>query len=149
MSLEDDIVRHIELRASPDKVWRAITEPEQFGAWFQCVVEGRFSVGEITGCHSEHEGARVHWQILVKSMEREQYFAYVWSPGDTGADLFDESVGQTLVEFTLAATETGTYLTIRESGFASLPEHLRKQSFTRNTEGWNAQVENITTYVDR
>ncbi len=149
MAVEDEIVRNIELRASQDKVWSAVTEPRQFGEWFQCVVEGNFVVDEITSCHSEHGGATVHWQTLVTAMDPKHYFAYLWSPGETGADLYDESVGKTLVEFTLTPTEQGTQLTIRESGFASLPPDMQHQSFTRNTQGWDGQVENITAYMEK
>ncbi len=149
MTTQDEIVRHIELRAPQAKVWRAITEPQQFGQWFQCVVDGEFVVGKITSCYSEHGGVRVHWQTLVKHLEPQRYFAYLWSPGETGADLYDTSVGQTMVEFTLAPTDTGTRLTIRESGFASLPANMQLQSFKRNTQGWDAQVENITAYVEQ
>ncbi len=89
----------------------------------------------------------MYWQPLVQAIEPDAYFAYLWSPGETGADLYDETVGQTLVEFRLEPSEQGTILTIRESGFASLPADRRLESFTRNTQGWDAQVNNIGAYV--
>ena len=148
-AVQDEIVREIDLRAPQEKVWRAISDARQFGQWFRCEVEGAFVVGELSNCRSTYPGGEgMVWQQLIKAIEPERYFAYVWSPGDTGAHLFDEDAGQTLVEFTLAPCDVGTHLTIRESGFASLPDDWRGHSFQRNTEGWNAQVENITAYVE-
>ena len=147
--VEDEIVREIDLRATQEKVWRAISDARQFGQWFCCEVEGQFVVGELNNCRSTYAGnENSTWQKLIKAMEPERYFAYAWSPGSRGADLLDEAAGQTLVEFTLAPTADGTHLTIRESGFASLPDDWREHSFQCNTEGWNAQVENITAYVE-
>ncbi len=148
-AVNDEIVREIELRATQDKVWRAIADARQFGQWFRCEVEGDFVVGELNNCRGTYPGGEDNvWQKLIKAIEPERYFAYVWSPGDPGAVLFNEDAGHTLVEFTLAPSATGTHLTIRESGFASLPEAWGERSFERNTEGWDAQVGNITAYVE-
>lgn len=150
-NINDEIVREIDLKAPIAKVWDAIADSQKFGTWFGCVVEGAFIASQINNCHHTFPGGEgVEFQILVKAMEPESYFAYNWSPRNDGrgADLFDSEVGQTLVEFSLKESDNGTHLTIRESGFATLPIEYRDGSFTRNTQGWNAQVENIRSYVE-
>ena len=147
----DQIVRDINLKAPIAKVWDAISDSKKFGTWFGCVVEGAFIVSQVNSCHHTFAGGEgVEFQILVKSMEPESYFAYSWSPRNDGrgADVFDSEVGQTLVEFSLEAVGDSTHLTIRESGFATLPESYRGGSFKRNSEGWSAQVESIKAYVE-
>ncbi|MGC2232407.1 MAG: SRPBCC domain-containing protein, partial [Candidatus Acidiferrum sp.] len=53
----------------------------------------------------------------------------------------------TLVEFRLKKTETGTLLTLTESGFENLPDSVRLESFRRNDGGWTQQMKNIESYV--
>jgi hypothetical protein len=56
---------------------------------------------------------------------------------------------ETLVEFKLEAIESGTRLTVIESGFAALPEDVdRVAAFNRNAEGWEGQIQNIATHVE-
>ncbi|MEQ9452471.1 MAG: SRPBCC family protein [Pseudomonadales bacterium] len=145
---DDEIVRTVTLKASIDKVWSAISDPQQFGTWFRCTVEGEFNPGTIVNCASTYEGhEEMVWQKLIKAVEPKRYFAFSWSPGDTGADQLEPDGEQTLVEFFLQETNEGTVLKIRESGFAALSEELRNRSFELNSSGWDAQVENITQHV--
>jgi uncharacterized protein YndB with AHSA1/START domain len=44
----DRIEKHILLRAPRSRVWRALTTPSEFGAWFGVRLEGTFRVGSIT-----------------------------------------------------------------------------------------------------
>lgn len=148
MSNVDEIVREIALQAPVEKVWDAIVDARKFGEWFHCEVQGEFVVGQANVCTSTYNDEGVTWQKLIKAIDPPGYFAYAWSPGDTGADILNDDVGQTLVEFSLEPAGQGTLLTIRESGFASLPDDYRERSFRRNTEGWDAQVDNIKRYVD-
>ena len=150
MSQENEITREVTLRAPLNRVWAAIADPQQFGEWFGCIIDGPFRVGEVVNCRGTYEGGEGKvWQKLIKAIEPERYFAYAWSPGNTGADLFAPDGEQTLVEFTLEAVAEDTILVIRESGFDSLSEASRARSYRINTDGWNAQVENITNHVQR
>jgi uncharacterized protein YndB with AHSA1/START domain len=44
-SSTDRIERKIRLSAPRSRVWRALTNPVEFGAWFGVKVEGRFAPG--------------------------------------------------------------------------------------------------------
>jgi len=149
----DEIIRTITLKVPQTKVWRAIADAQHFGAWFHCTVDGPFEEGGVLNCRSTYgvdstneESNEFVWQKRIVSIQPERYFAFEWTPGDTGANLFAPEVGTTLVEFTLHATDEGTRLVVRESGFASLPEAYRERSFRLNSGGWDAQVENISVY---
>ena len=152
IDVNNEIVRTIDLNAPVERVWQAIVDAKQFGQWFKCTVSGEFAVGQVVNCSSLYEGNEQSvWQKLITAIEPEKYFAFEWSPGETGADLYSEQAGKTLVEFTLRASGEmgeGCQLVIRESGFASLPADAGRKSFELNTHGWDAQVGNITTYVE-
>ena len=149
MSKEHEIVRTIALEAPVRKVWDAISQAAPFGEWFRCTVDGQFAVGAIVNCRSQYEGSEaLHWQKRIVAMEPERYFAFEWSPGESGADLLDESVGTTLVEFTLKAIPSGTELVIRESGFEKFSPSEIRRAMRLNSEGWDAQVDNILAFVD-
>ncbi|MEM7003693.1 MAG: SRPBCC family protein [Pseudomonadota bacterium] len=147
MELENSIVRSVDIKAPISKVWDAIADHKKFGAWFKCVVDEPFVEGGVCTCRSTyHEHEELVWQKRIKRIQPETYFAYEWSAGDTGADMFDPEAPRTLVEFTLTATDAGTRLEIHESGFAELPEDMALRAFRLNNGGWDSQVNNIQAF---
>jgi uncharacterized protein YndB with AHSA1/START domain len=145
--MEKRIEKRIDLKASVSRVWRALTDYREFGEWFRVrldgpFVEGKVSRGQITYPGYEH----LKWQAIVQKMEPERLFSFKWHHSfDPDADIFKEPT--TLVEFRLEETETGTLLTLTESGFENLPEALRLEAFRRNDGGWTEQMKNIESYV--
>jgi len=147
--MSDRIEKRIELKAPVSRVWRALTDHEQFGAWFQVTLEGPFepgkeAVGRITHPGYEH----VTWRAVVKEMVPEQLFSLTWHPFavDPTVDYSDEP--QTLIEFRLEPQGDGTLLTLTESGFEKIPAERRAEAFRMNDGGWTQQMENIRRYVE-
>jgi uncharacterized protein YndB with AHSA1/START domain len=146
--MTDRIEKEIELKAPVARVWRAITDHEQFGEWFKVKLDGPFVPGEVSRGHMTHPGyGHVAWEAVVKEMKPQSYFAYTWHPYavDPKVDYSDET--PTLVEFRLEATDTGTLLRITESGFDKIPAHRRAEAFRMDDGGWTAQIKNIANYV--
>jgi hypothetical protein len=54
---------------------------------------------------------------------------------------------QTLVEFKLEKTQTGTLLLLSESGFDKIPAGRRLEAFRMNDVGWTQQMKNIEHHV--
>ena len=148
--MNDRIEKAIELTAPITRVWRALTNHEEFGAWFRVRLEGPFVVGEVSRGQITHPGyEHMQWEATVKAMEPERLFSFTWCPygGDPNVDYSNEP--QTLVEFKLEPTSKGTRLLISESGFNALPDEPRRvDALRRNTEGWTGQVKNITAHVE-
>lgn len=147
--MEDKIERVIELAAPVARVWRAVTDHEEFGQWFRVALDGPFRVGEVSTGQITYPGyEHLEWWARVERMEPERLFAMSWCPTafEPGSDYENEP--KTLVEFKLEPTESGTRLTITESGFSSLPDADRLESFRRNSEGWDGQARNIAAHVD-
>ncbi len=136
------------LRAPRSRVWRAISDASEFGAWFGMKLEGSFVegqtlVGKITTPGYDH----LTVEVAIERVEPERYFAYRWHPYaiDTKVDYRGEPM--TLVEFRLEEAEGGTLLSIAESGFDRIPVGRRAEAFRMNDGGWGQQVENIGKYV--
>ena len=148
--MEDKIVKTIDLRASIERVWRALTDHNEFSEWFRVALEKPFSVGVKTAGNITYPGfEHMRLEARVKTMNPHTLFAFSWCPvpdADGNAPLGGI---ETLVEFRLEATESGTRLTIVESGFASLPEGTpRSDALRMNTEGWEIQTQNIAAHVE-
>ena len=45
-TVPNKIEKQIELKAPLDRVWKAVTDAQEFGAWFGVKLEGRFQPGE-------------------------------------------------------------------------------------------------------
>jgi uncharacterized protein YndB with AHSA1/START domain len=146
--MTDRIEKTIELKAPVSRVWRALTDYEEFGTWFRAKLDGPFVPGAVSRGRIAYPGyEHLRWEAVVQKMEPERYFSFTWHPYaiDPGQDYSGET--PTLVEFTLEKTATGTRLSVVESGFDKLPPERRDLAFRMNEKGWSAQVENIARHL--
>jgi len=142
------IRKQIELAAPVSRVWRALTDFREFGAWFRVNLEGPFVAGEVSRGRITWPGyEHIVWEAVVQRMEPESLFSFTWHPYavDPKVDYSQET--PTLVEFRLEATATGTRLLVTESGFENVPEARRAEAFLRDDGGWTQQMANIEAYV--
>jgi uncharacterized protein YndB with AHSA1/START domain len=147
--MTDRIDRTIELQAPVERVWRALTDHEEFGAWFRVKLDGPFTPGaEATGRITHPGYEHVIWRARIREMTPPSLFSFTWHPYavDPAIDYATET--PTLVEFRLEPTPEGTRLTIIESGFDNLPPHRREEALRMNGGGWTQQVQNIKAYVE-
>src|SRR5437870_4607375 len=102
MTTTDRIEKTIVLRAPRSRVWRAITTPEQFGAWFRAKLAGEFVAGQTIRGPITHPGhAHVTLEMSIERIEPERYFAYRWHPYATDPSVDYSNEPSTLVEFRL------------------------------------------------
>ena len=142
------IEKQIELKAPVSRVWRALTDYQQFGEWFRVKVDGPFEPGKTSTGHMTWPGyEHLKWEIVVQEIEPEQYFAYTWHPYAVDPNVDYSTEKQTLVEFHLEPTATGTLLKVTESGFEDVPSARRLEAFEKNSNGWAQQLKNIESYV--
>lgn len=146
--MTNSIEKRIELKAPVSRVWRALTDHQQFGEWFRVKIESPFVPGETARGQILHPGyEHLTWEAVIEKIEPEHYFSFSWHPYavDPAVDYSGET--PTLVEFRLEATEGGTLLTVTEAGFDKIPAHRRADAFSRNDNGWAQQMKNIESYV--
>lgn len=146
----DRIEKSVSIEAPIERVWRAISEADQFASWFGLNAAGaRFEAGKPAEMKlaAPPEYAGMPFTIDVVSVEAGRYFAFRWHPYavDPGVDYSGEAT--TLVEFLLEATGDSTLLTLTESGFNAVPEHRRATAFEMNDHGWGIQVQRVKEYV--
>jgi uncharacterized protein YndB with AHSA1/START domain len=144
----DRIEKRVVLRAAQARVWRAITDAEEFGAWFGVNLEGAFAEGATVRGRITYPGYQhLTVEMFVERIEPERLFSYRWHPYavDTSVDYSSEPT--TLVELRLEEAEGGTLLTIVESGFDRIPLARRAEAFRMNEGGWTEQVRNIERHV--
>jgi uncharacterized protein YndB with AHSA1/START domain len=144
----DRIEKTIVLRAPRSRVWRALTQADQFGAWFGMALEGTFAPGaRLTGRLTSSGHERLTLEIVVERVEPEHLLSYRWHPFpvESGVDYAAEPM--TLVEFHLADVAEGTQLKVVESGFDRLLPARRVTAFRMHEQGWAEQVTHIVAYV--
>jgi uncharacterized protein YndB with AHSA1/START domain len=148
--MNDRIEKSIDLRAPVSRVWRALTDHEEFGTWFCVRLDGPFVAGQVSRGNITHPGyEHVRWEAVVQKLEPERLFSFTWHPYGVDKEVDYSSEAPTLVEFTLEPIPSGTRLRIVESGFDKLPAHRRDVAFRMNEGGWSAQTENIARHVEQ
>ncbi len=144
----DRIEKSITLKAPLSRVWRALTDAQEFGTWFRVKLEGQFTLGEtITGQITYPGYEHLVFEAAVEKMEPETEFAFRWHPYAIDPEVDYSNEPTTLVEFTLQPSDSGTKVTVVESGFDQLPEHRRDLAFRMNEGGWAEQMGNIASHV--
>ena len=147
-SSTDRIEKKVHLKAPRARVWKALTDAEEFGRWFGVKLEGPFVPGERARGRITHPGyEHVTMEIVVDRMEPEHTFAWRWHPAAVEPDVDYASEPMTVVAFTLEEQDGGTLLTVVESGFDAVPMTRRQTALRLNTEGWEGQMRNIERHV--
>ncbi|HWK09184.1 MAG TPA: SRPBCC family protein [Vicinamibacterales bacterium] len=169
--MSDRITKEVILRAPVSRVWRAITDYEEFGRWFGVKLDRPFAPGEtVMGSFDNTiderqiadyqrtlgvEPSGIKMPVgptvfcTVERIEPERYFSFRWIPYGIDAECDPAQEPTTLVEFRLEPIPEGTRLVIVESGFDRVPPHRRERAFRMNEGGWRAQIDNIERYVER
>ena len=147
--MQDRIEKSIELKAPLARVWRALTDHEEFGTWFRVQLDGPFVVGGVSTGRVTYPGyEHLEWRVVVEAMEAQRRFAFRWCPYNEPLEQLGEDPPTTLVEFVLESRPDGTLLTVSESGFEALPDDRdRFTAYRLNEQGWSEQIENIARHV--
>jgi uncharacterized protein YndB with AHSA1/START domain len=142
------IEKQVRLRAPRARVWRALTNPEEFGAWFGVKVAGPFAPGARIRGPVTHKGyEHLTFDITIERMEPERLFSWRWHPHPIDPAIDYSAEPTTLVTFELEETQDGTMLRVVESGFDQIPPARRAEAYRGNEQGWAGQMEAIRKYV--
>ena len=148
--MTDRIEKSIAIAAPVERVWRALTDHEEFGAWFRVKLEGPFVLGETSLGQMTYPGyEHVKWEAQVVAMEAPHLFAFTWHPYAVDPDKDYSAEPQMRVEFRLEPAGEGTRLTVVESGFDALPADRRDEALRSNTGGWEEQMRNVKAHAER
>ena len=148
MTSTDRIEKKVVLQASRARVWRALTNAQEFGTWFRVKFEDEFAVGKtIKGTILIPGYEHLAMELMIERIDAETLFSYRWHPYANDPKVDYTSEPPTLVEFRLAEAAGATTLTVVESGFDRLAPGRRDEAFRMNDGGWTSQLKNIERHV--
>ena len=125
-SQTESISFEFELRHSPQKVWRALTDPVLLAEWLLPVLDLKFEPGAAFTLKAPPQpgwDGTVNCRILETEAQRK--LSYTWTVGGMALD--------TVVTFTLTPTASGTRLSLLHSGF----KPSQTGAFGGQRYGWN------------
>jgi uncharacterized protein YndB with AHSA1/START domain len=142
----DRIEKEVVLRAPLERVWRAISDADEFGRWFGVRFDGPFVAGtSVTGvitpttvdedvarAQEPHAGKSDTCQIVA--VEPKRRLAFRWHPYVV-EDGTDYSQSDHVGGVHPGRDHDGVLLRIVESGFDKLPAERRVSAFEHNSEG--------------
>jgi uncharacterized protein YndB with AHSA1/START domain len=140
------IERSTFIRAPRARVWKAISQSAEFGAWFQVKAEGEFTPGakvRMTSTHPSCPG--IEFYVIIEQVVPERSLSWRWYPGASP----DPNEPPTQVEFRLEDAEGGTTVTVIESGFDKISLAKRAAAFEDNDKGWAEQLQALHGYLSR
>jgi uncharacterized protein YndB with AHSA1/START domain len=132
------IVRELVLRASPERVFAAWTEPAELARWFGTRAEvdlrvgGRWRFVWATG-----EGTEAHGTGVYRVIDPPRRLVYTWE---------DNGAGPTVVTVELTPEDDGTRLRVTESGFGEGDDWDRH--YQDNSDGWTAELEELRAWIE-
>jgi uncharacterized protein YndB with AHSA1/START domain len=122
-SQTESISFEFDLHHAPQKVWRALTDPELLAEWLLPVVELELAPGSAFTFNAPPQPG---WDGTVNcrflEIEAQRKLSYAWVAGGMN----------TVVTFTLTPTASGTRLSLVQSGFT--PD--QKKNFGGARYGW-------------
>jgi uncharacterized protein YndB with AHSA1/START domain len=142
----DRIEQTIDFPFPLERVWRAITRPQELSRWFgdrvylDAAVGGEIVIewdayGRVTG--------------IVEVFDPPHTFAFRWRAHGVDPQAPLALDNSTLVTFTLEPTSEGTRLEVTETGFAALPEAIRAVAYRENVSGWRVELQELVDYLSQ
>jgi uncharacterized protein YndB with AHSA1/START domain len=130
------VERSIWINAPRERVWQAVTEPEQIVKWFLPALPGAAMKRGNSGTLALNMG----WmEVDFATLETIDPLRQVISRG-----LPDMLLTTT---YTLADEKGGTQVTVTMTGFESLPEDARRDRLQVSGTAWEKTLENLRAYV--
>ncbi|MBI1863197.1 SRPBCC family protein [Candidatus Microgenomates bacterium] len=145
--MKDIISREITVHASMERVYKAISDPTEIITWFPDKIEGTLDVGQRPVMIFSGENHKT--SIYVEAAKPFSYFAYRWVPGGAGIIGDVLKVPNTLVEFFIEESGQETKVTVRESGFTSLPAEVAEECFKQNSGGWEYMIGRLEKLLNK
>jgi uncharacterized protein YndB with AHSA1/START domain len=137
--------RTIRIAAAPEKVWRAVTEPEHISAWFGRTVLDRAGVGAQGTITFEDSGAV---PLRVEAIDEPRMVSYRWGNDDAAGvrpEVLDEE-HSTVFTFTLEAVPGGTELTVVETGFEVTSDPAG--NLRAHAQGWVSELDKLVALLE-
>jgi uncharacterized protein YndB with AHSA1/START domain len=138
------VVKSIEISASTNDVWRALTEPDKIAQWMGGArVESKWEIGDDIAFTSEMPGFNKTYRDrgAVLAVEREKLLKYNhWTELSR---LPDTPENRTVITFSLDWTGAATRLTVRHEHFYSEAAYKHSNFF------WGFALTDLKNLLER
>lgn len=147
---QDALVSEIHIAAPPDRVWQALTDPEQAMHWWtstECPIEA-FSIEPKTGGRWRYDSkqsefevngvSKFHCEGEVLEYDPPRVLVFTWV-----ANWHEHPSHLTVVRWELATSQGGTLLRLTHSGLAGLPVSRKDYA-----DGWPDVLERLRLFVE-
>jgi uncharacterized protein YndB with AHSA1/START domain len=139
MDVTEVATRNTIIAADRERVWRAITSPEQISQWFDGSMTWDFALAAGASITLSMNGAHLG-TATIAAVEPPERFAFRWTP-EPG------NPAETLVTFLLESVAEGTRVTVTEAGFEALPDDVRQRRRDMNGKGWDIALTHLAAYL--
>ncbi|MCA0453811.1 MAG: SRPBCC domain-containing protein [Chloroflexi bacterium] len=134
------VERSIWIAATAERVWQAITDPQQLGKWWP-PDEWSISALQIGGKVQFGNEDAAYATIAVIDPPRE--FALQWQTNEKfpSTSMF--------TSMRLNTENGGTRLNVTEGGFETLPEDIREERAKQTGDGYTLVLQDLKAYVEQ
>jgi uncharacterized protein YndB with AHSA1/START domain len=147
----DAIVAEIQISATPERIFKALSDAGELQRWFnggpECPVKfwkmdprvgGRYSYATAKGSIVINGVSEFECHGEIVEYDPPRVLAYTWI-----GNWHDDPKRGTLVRWELTPTQGGTHVKVTHSGLASLPVARKDYS-----GGWTGVVEQLKKFVE-
>jgi uncharacterized protein YndB with AHSA1/START domain len=134
------VKRDIWIDAPRERVWLAITDPQQIGQWWP---PNEWEIPKLEVGGTVKFGAEDAAYATIKVLDKPHQFTLHWKP--------NEKFPSALMTTTLMLTEEngGTRLSVIEAGFEGLPEDIRQNRFEQTGEGYTLVLNDLKALLEQ
>ena len=149
---QDVIVAEIQISAPAERVFTALTDPNQLQRWFhggsECPTKtwkmdarpgGSYSYRSGSGSTAVDAIAQMECHGEIVEYDPPRVLAYTWI-----ANWHEKPDRSTLVRWELTPQPAGTHVRVTHSGLAGLPTAYKEYS-----GGWSGVVESLKNHLER
>lgn len=142
MAIDKILNKSVFIKASPTKVWDALTNPELIKQWlFGTNVISDWNVGSPIYFTGEWQGTEYKDKGTILQLEKEKVFQYNYWSGFSG--LPDSIEYYSIITFTLEPTSKGTQLNLTQSNFPT------ETGYEHSDKNWDTVLEVMKTVIEK
>lgn len=138
------VERTIWINARRERVWQAVTEPDQLSQWYATYYHWDIPALEVgTTIRFYNKDDQADAQIAtIEVVDPPREFTVRWQPDKEYPEV------SLITSFLLAEEDGGTRATINESGYERLSGAVRQQWLDATHRGYTMSMANLRAYVE-
>jgi uncharacterized protein YndB with AHSA1/START domain len=134
------VERSIWINAPRERVWQAITDPQQLDKWYATHYRWDIPVLRVGAQVTFHNSDTEILHATIELLDPLREWRLRWDPVEQGVVL--------VTTFLLEEENGGTRATISESGYETLPEDQRQAWVDSINSGYTMSMENLKAHVE-